>query len=507
MKQVIFKEEARRQLCNGINKVADAVRVTLGPSGRNAVLQKAFGGPSVTNDGVSIAKDITLSDAVENMGADIIKEVASKTNDEGGDGTTTAMVLMQEMVRRGIEEVKKGGNAMSIRRGMEKASLDVQKELADMAKPIKGTKAIQKVATISAESEELGKIIGETIEKIGEDGIVTVEESPYLGIESEIVEGLKFDKGYITPYMVNNAEKMEAVYVNVPVLITDSTITNMVDIIHLLDGLAGKGITNLVVICEDMGQEALAASIVNHLKGTFHIIAVKAPGFGENKAELLGDIAITVGATVVSQSTGEKLSDAPLSVLGKTKRIVVTKDSTTIIGGGGKKKEIQERIELLRAQAASSESTYEADKLSKRASSLDGGIAVIKVGGSSELESGYLKDKVDDAVAATQAAISEGVVVGGGVALVTVADKLMNVELPNEDEQVGYQIVLDSLRKPHAQINDNAGGTCTSDAEIVKSGVVDPVKVTRSGVKYSTSAAAMLLTTEVAVADEPVDNE
>ena len=524
-KEILFNKDARDALKKGVDTVANAVKVTIGPRGRNVVLEKGFGGPTITNDGVSIAKEIELKDKFENMGAEVIKEVANKTNDVAGDGTTTAIVLAQSIISEGLNHTVKGANAMAIKAGIERAAKDVVEALKDLAKPIKGQEDIKQVATISAESEEIGTIIAETIEKVGNDGVVTVEEGQSLGVDSEVVEGMEFDKGYVSPYMITDAERMEAEYKDAPILITDQKITNVKDVLPLLEALAQGGTKDLVIIAEDVEGEALATFVVNKLRGGFNVLAVKAPGFGDKKKAMLEDIAITVGATVVSEDTGHKLENVDATVLGKASRIVATKDNTLIVGGKGDSATLKERVKQLQTQLKQTDSKFDKEKLQERIGKLSGGVAVIKVGAATETEMKYLKLKIEDAVNATKAAIEEGVVPGGGTALVKAASGL--TAKGDDDELVGYKIVIDALTGPIQQIVENAGksdgasivgkiekggknagydaGKDKMVDDMIKEGIIDPVKVTRSAVQNASSAAAILLTTEVAVADEPKD--
>ncbi|QQR82791.1 chaperonin GroEL [Candidatus Campbellbacteria bacterium] len=529
-KKILFDTEARDALKRGIDKVARAVRVTIGPRGRNAVLEKGYGAPMITNDGVSIAKEIELSDKFENMGAEIVKDVAGKTNDSAGDGTTTAIVLLQALVTEGLRHTTLGVNSMAIRRGMERAGVDVVKALHTLAKPIKNKEEIQQVAMISSESEGLGKIIAETIDTVGKDGVVTVEESQTLGVDSEVVEGLAFDKGYISPYMVTNSERMEAEYRDVAVMVTDKKISVIKEILPLLEGLAQSGTKELVIIADDIDGEALATFVVNKLRGGFNVLAIKAPGFGDRKKEVLADIAITVGAKVISEETGIKLEKATVAMFGKARRVVSTKDGTVIVGGKGKKSDIDARVAQLRTQLANTDSKYDKEKLQERIGKLSGGVAVIRVGAATETEMKYLKLKIEDAVNATKAAIEEGIVPGGGSALVKVAKKLSSEKKEVVTaESIGYDIVIKALCAPLQQIAINAGkedglvivekvkegeknsGYNAADDVIVndmlEAGIVDPVKVTRSALQNAVSAAAILITTEVAIAEEPKEEK
>lgn len=533
-KQIIFNEKARLSLKSGVDKVADAVKITLGPRGHNVVLDKGYGSPTITNDGVSIAKDISLADKFENMGAEIVKEVASKTNDISGDGTTTAVVLMQAMVEDGLKQTTMGVNAMGIRLGMEHTALLVVEALKEMAKPIKSKDEIRQVATISAESPEMGKIIADTIDKVGKDGVVTVEESQSFGVESEVTEGLEFDKGYVSPYMITNTERMEAEYKDSVILVTDKKISIVKDILPLLEKLAETGKKDLVIIAEDVDGEALATFVVNKLRGAFSVLAVKAPGYGDRKKEMLEDIAVVVGAKVISEDVGIKLDSVELTMLGKANKIIATKESTIIVGGKGKKANIESRVAQLRKLAENTDSKFDLEKLEERIAKLTGGVAVIKVGAATETEMKYLKLKIEDAVAATKAAIEEGIVPGGGAALVKVSEKISakNIKSPvgsfQEEFKIGSEILLKSLESPLKQIAKNSGkgdgsmivekvklGKNNSGYDALKdeiipdmiaSGIIDPVKVTRSAVQNASSAAAILLTTEVAIADEPEKN-
>src|SRR3989338_6630598 len=423
-KQVIFDEDVRSALKRGVDVVAGAVRVTLGPRGRNVALDKSLGGPTITNDGVTIAKEITLDDKCENMGASIVKEVATKTNDKAGDGTTTAVVLTQAIVHEGLKRTAMGANAMIVRRGIESAAKDAVDELKKMAREVKGKNDIRQVATISAESEELGKIIADTVEKVGKDGVVTVEESQSFGIDSDFVDGMEFDKGYVSAYMITNAERMEAETKDAAILITDKKISTVKDILPLLEKLAQSGKRDLVIIADDVDGEALATFVVNKLKGVFNVLAVKAPGYGDRKKEMLADIAVTVGGQVITEDLGLTLEKAELNMLGKANRVIATKDSTTIVGGKGKKTDIEKRVGQLRTQLENTDSKFDKEKLDERIAKLSGGVAVIRVGAATETEMKYLKDKIEDAVNATKASIAEGIVPGGGAALAKVGEKL-----------------------------------------------------------------------------------
>ena len=534
-KQIIFDEQARAALKRGVNKISDAVRITLGPRGRNVVFDKGYGAPTVTNDGVTIAKEITLKDKMENMGAEIVKEVAQKTNDVAGDGTTTAVVLTQAMVNEGLKQTTMGVNAMGIRLGIEAAAKEMVEALRAIAKPIKDKSEIAQVATISAESAELGKIIADTIGKVGKDGVVTVEESQSVGIESDVVEGLEFDKGYVSPYMVTNAERMEAEYKDPAILLTDKKISSIQEILPLLEKLAQLGRKDLVIIADDIEGEALATFVVNKLRGAFNVLAVKAPGYGDRKKEMLGDLAVVVGGQVVSEDIGVKFEKMELTMLGSATRVVAKKDSTIIVGGKGKKAAIEAHVEKLKHQLKATDSSFDKEKLEERIAKLSGGVAVIRVGAATETEMKYKKLKIEDAVAATKAAIEEGVVPGGGTALVKAARKVFEkgVKPPNKSFEsefaVGVAIVLKAAEAPLRQIAINAGkddgsvivrdvqkgkATCGYDAandcvveDMLAKGIIYPVKVTRSGLQNAASAAAILLTTEVAIAEEPKEEK
>jgi len=533
-KQIIYDEKARALLKEGVDKVANAVKVTLGPRGRNVILERTYGAPMITNDGVTIAKEISLSDKVEGMGAEMIKEVASKTNELAGDGTTTAVVLAQAMITEGMKKTTMGVNAMGVRLGIEAGAEAIVGALKSIAKPIKNHSEIKQVATISAESEEIGTIIADTIDKVGKDGVVTVEESQTVGIESEVVKGLQFEKGYVSPYLITNAERMDAEYNDVSVLLTDKKISSIKDILPLLEKLAQTGKKDLVIIADDVDGEALSTFIVNKLRGTFNILAVKAPGFGDRKKEMLADIAVVVGAKVVSEEVGMKLDTAEISVLGHAGKIIATKDNTTIVGGKGKKADIDSRIAQIRKQIETTDSKFDKEKLTERLAKLAGGVAVIKVGAATETEMKYLKLKIEDAVNATKAAIEEGVVPGGGVALVKAAEKLKTkpvvAPLKNFEAEykVGWDIVMKAIEAPLRQIAINAGKDGSVIVEKVRTSkgnggydakademvadmlavcIIDPVKVTRSGLQNAASAAAILLTTEVAITEEPKEEK
>jgi chaperonin GroEL len=539
-KQILFNEDARKALKRGVDKVADVVKVTIGPRGRNVLLDKGYGAPVITNDGVTIAKDIVLRDKFENMGAEIIKEVASKTNDSAGDGTTTSVVITQALVADGFKKTLMGSNPMGIRRGIEEAVRDAVDTLKKMSKPIKSDEEVRQVATISAESEEIGAIIADTIKKVGKDGVVTVEESQAFGVESEVVKGLEFEKGYLSPYMITNAERMEAEYRDPLILITDRKISVIKDILPLLEKVAASGKKDLVIIADDVDGEALTTFVVNKLRGAFNVLAIKSPGFGDRKKDQLLDIAATVGAKIVSEELGIKLENAELDMLGRASRVVSTKDSTVIVGGKGKKSDIDGRIESLRTQRANTSSKFDKEKLDERIGKLSGGVAVIRVGAATETEMKYLKLKIEDAVNATKAAIDEGIVAGGGSALAKVSGKIeakykgsKEAKTAHENVQsaeftAGYTSVIEALKEPLRQIARNAGQddgvvlaevikgpansgydalTGTHVNDMFAAGIIDPVKVTRSALEHAASAVAILLTTEVAITDEPEEKK
>ncbi len=532
-KIVIFDEEVKKKLKAGVDTVANAVKVTLGPRGRNVVIDKGYGGPTITNDGVSIAKEITLKDKFENMGAEIVKEVANKTNEQAGDGTTTATVLTQALIHEGLRQTSMGLNSMAIRSGMEHAAADVVDALHKMATKVSNSEEIKQVATISAESVEIGEKIAETIEKVGKDGVVTVEEGKTMGIETEYTEGMEFDKGFVSAYMVTNPERMEAEYKDAHILITDKKVSSIKDILPLLEKVAQSGRKELVIIADDVDGEALTTFVVNKLKGGFSVLAVKAPGFGDRKKEMLQDIAALTGGNVISDELGRKLETTELTDLGRAERITANKDKTIIVGGKGDKALIEDRVNALKQTSENTSSKYDKEKLEERIAKLTGGVAVIKVGAATEMEMKYLKLKIEDAVNATRAALEEGIVPGGGTSLTRAAaivekDILSKKNLERE-ELVGYNIVLKALEMPLRQIADNTGkidgavvvarvkemqGNGGFDAykgefveDMIAAGIIDPVKVERCGVQNSVSAAAILLTSEAAIADEPEENK
>jgi chaperonin GroEL len=529
-KQVLFDEDVKKLLIKGVNTVADAVRVTVGPRGRNVILDKGFGSPTITNDGVSIAKEISLENRFEHMGAEIIKEVATKTNDMAGDGTTTSVIVAQALINEGFRHTAIGANSMAIKSAIEHAGKDAVDFIKKSATPIKDKNQIIHVATISAESKELGRIIADTIEKVGKDGVVTVEESQSFGVTSEVAQGFEFNQGYISPYMITDSERMNAEYKDPLILVTDKKISNIKELLPLIESLAKAGKKELVIIADDVEGEALTTFVVNKIRGIFSVLAIKAPGFGDRKKEELKDIAITTGATVISDDFGITLEKATLSMLGKAHKIISKKDSTVIVDGKGSKKELDARISQIKSQIKSIDSKYEKEKLEERVAKLSGGVAVIKVGAATETEMKYLKLKIEDAVNATKSAVDEGVVAGGGSTLAKTAAHLEQKVSKNEskmssEEKIGYEIVSKALKSPLRQIaynagkedpgviidtvikgSKNAGYDALQDKmveDMIVSGIIDPVKVTRNAVSNAMSAAAILLTTEVAIADIP----
>ncbi|MGE5541174.1 MAG: chaperonin GroEL [Bacillota bacterium] len=527
-KEILFGKDARKAIHTGIQNAAEAVKVTLGPRGRNVVLEKSYGGPRITNDGVSIAKEISFKNKFENMGAEIVKEVANKTNDGAGDGTTTTVVLLDALVTEGLSHITKGANAMAIRAGMEKAKEAAVAELKSLSKPVAGKAEVKQVASISAESEELGGIIAETIEKVGHNGVVTVEESQGMELSYEVVEGMQIDKGYVSAYMVTNPERMESEMRDTAILLTDKKISSVQDILPLLEKIAQTGKRELVIVADDVEGEALTTFVLNKLKGTFNVLAVKAPGYGDKKKELLADIAAVVGGQVISADVGATFENATLSMLGKAARVVATRDTTTFVGGKGKKADIEARVKQLQALIENTSSKFDKEKLEERVAKLTGGVAVIRVGAATETEMKYLKDKIDDAVKATKASIEEGIVPGGGTALAKAAKKLSEnaPKKLSDDELNGYNTVVRALEQPLRQIAINAGKEKESDRilsqvqdgkgnagynavtdevveDMLAAGIVDPVKMPRSAVENAVSAAAILLTTEAAVAEIP----
>ena len=525
-KLIQFDEEARRGLERGVNKLADAVKVTLGPKGRNVVLEKKFGSPTITNDGVTIAKDIELEDPFENMGAALVREVATKTNDIAGDGTTTATLLAQSIVHEGMKNVVAGANPMVLKRGIKKATDCLVKKLQENAKTVSTKEEKAQVASISAGDTEIGGLIADAMEKVGNDGVITVEESKTMETSLETVEGMQFDRGYISPYMVTDPDKMEAVLSNPYVFITDRKITMIQDIMPVLEKVVQQG-RELLIIAEDIEGEALATLVVNRLRGTFKAVAVKAPGFGDRRKAMLQDIATLTGATVISEEVGRKLDSATVADLGSCSQVRVTKDLTTIVDGAGDKQAIADRVASIRAQIPETTSQFDKEKLQERLAKLSGGVAVIKVGAATETELKDKKLRIEDALNATRAAVAEGIVAGGGTALLQVQPALDELEKETEgDEKTGIDIVRRAIEAPVRQIANNAGleGAVIVEAvkkakkgigfnaqteeyvDMIKSGIVDHCKVTRSALQNAASIAAMILTTEAVVADKPAEN-
>ncbi|MDF2649105.1 chaperonin GroEL [Paenibacillus sp. V4I7] len=520
-KEIKFSEDARRAMLRGVDALANAVKVTLGPKGRNVVLEKKFGSPLITNDGVTIAKEIELEDAFENMGAQLVKEVATKTNDVAGDGTTTATVLAQAMIREGLKNVTAGANPMVIRKGIEKAVKAAVEELQKIAKPIEGKQSIAQVAAISAADEEVGELIAEAMEKVGKDGVITVEESKGFLTELEVVEGMQFDRGYTSPYMITDTDKMEAVLDNPYILITDKKISNIQEILPVLEKVVQSG-KQLLIIAEDVEGEAQATLVVNRLRGTFTCVAVKAPGFGDRRKAMLGDIAALTGGQVITEELGLDLKSTTPDQLGSARQIRVTKENTIIVDGAGDKKDIGARVTQIRAQLEETTSDFDKEKLQERLAKLSGGVAVIKVGAATETELKERKLRIEDALNATRAAVEEGIVSGGGTALVNVYNAVAKVVAVG-DEQTGVNIILRSLEEPVRTIAANAGQEGSVIVERLKNekvgigynaatgqwvnmfeaGIVDPAKVTRSALQNAASVAAMFLTTEAVIADKP----
>ncbi len=526
-KQIISGVVARESIKKGVDLLANAVKITLGPRGRNVVLDKGFGAPTVTNDGVTIAKEIELKDKFENIGAELVKEAASKTNDVAGDGTTTAVVLAQAMIAEGINLINSGANPMVLKRGMDKAVAKVSEILKKNAKPVTKEK-IKDVAAISANDEEIGSLIAEVINKVGKEGVVTVEEGQTMGIAYELVEGLQFDKGYVSAYMVTDAERMESVMEKPNILITDKKVSALNEIMPLLEKVVKSGSKNLVIIADEIEGEALATLVVNKLRGVFNVLAVKAPGFGDRRKEMLEDIAAVVGGDVISEDKGMKLENVELNSLGEAKRVVASKDNTIIVGGGGSKSEIEKRIKQIKTQLEKTESEFDREKLQERLAKLSGGVAVIKVGAATETEMKEKKFRIEDAVSATKAAIEEGIVAGGGVALFEAAREIKSAGWRTEfgDESKGVNLVMSALESPMRVIAKNSNkddneviqmvsgkekgigfNAVTGEyGDLIKDGVIDPLKVTRSALQNAASIASMLLTSETLIADLPEKN-
>jgi len=525
-KEVRFSDDARSRMVRGVNILANAVKATLGPKGRNAVLEKSFGAPTVTKDGVSVAKEIELKDKFENMGAQMVKEVASNTSDEAGDGTTTATVLAQAIIREGMKAVASGRNPMDIKRGIDKAVIVATEDIKKLAKPCKDNKAIAQVGTISANSDDsIGKTIAQAMEKVGKEGVITVEEGSGLQNELDVVEGMQFDRGYLSPYFINQQANQTAELDKPYILLVDKKISNIREMLPVLEGVAKAG-RPLLVIAEDVEGEALATLVVNNIRGILKVAAVKAPGFGDRRKAMLQDIATLTGGTVISDEVGLQLEKATLNDLGEAKKIVVEKENTTIIDGAGKNADIKARVESIRQQIEEATSDYDKEKLQERVAKLSGGVAVIKVGAATEIEMKEKKARVEDALHATRAAVEEGVVPGGGVALIRATKSLEKLEGANEDQTVGIRILARSIEEPLRQIVENAGEDAAVILNQVKSGkgaygynaatgqygdmldfgILDPAKVTRLALQNAASVAGLLLTTEVMIAEAPKDD-
>ena len=523
-KDVLFGNDARVKMLKGVNVLADAVKVTLGPKGRNVVLDKSFGGPTITKDGVSVAKEIELEDKFENMGAQMVKEVASKANDEAGDGTTTATVLAQSIVTEGLKSIAAGMNPMDLKRGIDKAVIAAVEELKKISQDCADNKAIEQVGTISANSDEtVGKIIATAMEKVGTEGVITVEEGQALTDELDVVEGMQFDRGYLSPYFINNQENGTVELENPYILLVDKKISNIRELLSILEGVAKAG-KPLLIIAEDVEGEALATLVVNNMRGIVKVAAVKAPGFGDRRKAMLQDIAILTAGTVISEEIGMELEKATLEDLGQAKRVIISKDNTTIIDGIGAEEDIQARVAQIRGQIEESTSDYDKEKLQERLAKLAGGVAVIKVGAATEVEMKEKKARVEDALHATRAAVAEGVVAGGGVALVRVADAIKDLEGINEDQTHGIRVALRAMEAPLRQIVANCGdepsvvlnavrkgegnygynASNSTYGDMLEMGILDPTKVTRNALQFAASVAGLMLTTEAMVTDAPV---
>ena len=521
-KEIKYGEDARKSLLEGVNKLADTVKVTLGPKGRNVVLDKNFGSPLITNDGVTIAKEIELEDPYENMGAGLVKEVSIKTNDVAGDGTTTATVLAQKMIKEGVKNIAAGGDPMAIKRGMDKATTVAVEELKKVSSVVNGKEDIARVASISANNDEIGNLIADAMEKVSKDGVITIEESKTSNTDVKVVEGMQFDKGYISPYMVTDTEKMEVVMDNPYILLTDKKISNIQEILPLLEQLMQQS-GKLVIVADDIEGEALSTLILNKLRGVLNVVAVKAPSFGDTRKDMLQDIAILTGATVITDDLGLELKDTTIESLGRAKQIKIQKDNTIIVGGDGEKSELDARVKQIKANILETSSEYDREKLQERLAKLSGGVAVIEVGAATEVEMKEKKLRIEDALSATRAAVEEGIVAGGGTAYVSVIPALEKLlEESAEDERVGVKIILKALEEPVRQIAENAGleGAIILDkvknskpgvgfdakhgdyVDMKKTGIVDPTKVTRSALQNAESIASMILTTESCVANK-----
>ena len=524
-KNIMFGEEARRSMQKGVDKLANTVKITLGPKGRNVVLDKKFGSPLITNDGVTIAREIELEDPYENMGAQLVKEVATKTNDVAGDGTTTATLLAQAIIREGLRNVTAGANPIQIRLGIKKAVDKAVEEIKKISKPVEGKEDIARVAAISASDEEIGQLIADAMEKVGNEGVITVEESKSMGTELDVVEGMQFDRGYVSPYMVTDTEKMEAALDDPYILITDKKISNIQDILPVLEQIVQQG-KKLLIIGEDIEGEAMATLVVNKIRGTFTCVGVKAPGFGDRRKEMLQDIAILTGGQVISEELGRELKDTTMEMLGRAESVKVSKENTTIVNGKGNKNEIHDRVAQIRKQIEETTSDFDREKLQERLAKLAGGVAVIKVGAATETELKERKLRIEDALAATKAAVEEGIVSGGGTAYINVVPEIAKLTSDVQDIKIGIEIVKKALEEPVRQIAENAGleGSVIIEkvrnsepgigydalhdkyVNMIKTGIVDPTKVTRSALQNAASVASTFLTTEAAVADIPEKN-
>ncbi len=525
-KQIIFNEEARARLKAGVDKLANAVKVTLGPKGRNVVIDKAYGSPTITKDGVTVAKEIDLEDKFENLGAEMVKEVASKTNDTAGDGTTTATVLAQAMIEEGIKLVSSGINPIEIRKGMEKKVAEIVANLKKISKPISTKEEWAKVASISANDEEIGQIIASAMDSVGKDGVITVEEGQTFGVEKEVVEGMQFDKGYVTPYMITNADEMKASYEDPYILITDKKIASIQEVLPVLEKIAQSGKKEVVIIADDIEGEALTTFIVNKLRGTFNVLGIKAPGFGDRRKAMLEDIALLTGGKVISEDIGLKLENIEITDLGRARKVVATKENTTIVEGKGAEKTIKDRVAQIRKEIENTDSDYDKEKLQERLAKLSGGVAVIKVGAATETEMKEKKDRIEDALNATRAAVEEGVVPGGGLAL-AIAGKAFDELMEKKNSDAGARIVDQAILEPikqiaanagkdgslilyniireHKQGNKNIGYDAAADkfVDLIEAGIIDPTKVVRSALENAASAAMMFLTTEAVITDKP----
>ncbi|MFA6106379.1 MAG: chaperonin GroEL [Patescibacteria group bacterium] len=525
-KQIIFNEEARARLKAGVDKLANAVKVTLGPKGRNVVIDKAYGSPTITKDGVTVAKEIDLEDKFENLGAEMVKEVASKTNDTAGDGTTTATVLAQAMIEEGIKLVSSGINPIEIRKGMEKKVAEIVANLKKISKPISTKEEWAKVASISANDEEIGQIIASAMDSVGKDGVITVEEGQTFGVEKEVVEGMQFDKGYVTPYMITNADEMKASYEDPYILITDKKIASIQEVLPVLEKIAQSGKKEVVIIADDIEGEALTTFIVNKLRGTFNVLGIKAPGFGDRRKAMLEDIALLTGGKVISEDIGLKLENIEITDLGRARKVVATKENTTIVEGKGAEKTIKDRVAQIRKEIENTDSDYDKEKLQERLAKLSGGVAVIKVGAATETEMKEKKDRIEDALNATRAAVEEGVVPGGGLAL-AIAGRAFDELMEKKNSDAGARIVDQAILEPikqiaanagkdgslilyniireHKQGNKNIGYDAAADkfVDLIEAGIIDPTKVVRSALENAASAAMMFLTTEAVITDKP----